>query len=101
MVGGGLKIDARLAAGGRGTRGSRFRRGDGAAVRPVTVVAAAATPDTVAVFDGPAPTVDGARVGPLPVGTGYVSADATLSKRVCGRWSGLRLLPCWSFTTKC
>jgi hypothetical protein len=50
---------------------------DGAAVRPVTVVAAAATPDTVAVFDGPAPTVDGARVGPLPVGTGYVSADAT------------------------
>jgi hypothetical protein len=50
---------------------------DGAAIRPVTVVATAATPDTVAVFDGPAPTVDGARVGPLPVGTGYVSADAT------------------------
>jgi hypothetical protein len=62
---------------------------DGAAARPVTVVATAATPDTVAVFDGPTPTVDDARIGPLPVGTGYVSADATFPATVVADVGGL------------
>jgi hypothetical protein len=62
---------------------------DGAVARPVTVVATAATPDTVTVFDGPEATVDGTRVGPLPVGTGYVSTDATFPATVAADMGSL------------